>query len=211
MKDQKDELKEKVKELRDQGLSFREIAKSLGRSVSYVHGLYKASETHSEEGKPPKQSEANKQDLALATLNPGGRPLLEKVIGNLAWWQEAVQRIGFETVLTVFAYRRIADPEAELQKFRTADDFVRWVREYLGALFQAQDCADKLMELDKKYKAQFTANAILEIEIDKLKEQLDKTATILNYALQYVPKDVLQRLLMVQTLLNLPEQMSQGK
>ncbi|MGC9209557.1 MAG: hypothetical protein ACP5GH_06960, partial [Nitrososphaeria archaeon] len=83
--------------------------------------------------------------------------------------------------------------------------------EYLGALFKAQECADRLMQLDRKYKAQFTANAVLEIERDRLKEQLDKVTTILNYALQYVPKDVLQRLLMAQTILSLPEQLRQSK
>ncbi len=202
-----DEILKKIHELKAQGKSIREIAKELGISHMSVYNALKNEKVDTAE---TPNAEITKEDIAIATVNPENKPILEKVIKNLAWWQEATQRIGFETVLTVFAYRKINDPEAELQKFKTADDFVKWVREYLGALFQGQELADKLLECEKRYKATYTAQTILEMDRDKLQEALKNMQAVLNFTLQFVPKEALQKLLIAQTLINIPLQQNHG-
>jgi len=88
----------------------------------------------------------------------------------------------------------------ELKSFKTADEFVKFVDEYLTALLQAQANADALIQAERKLKAREVALMVVEEERDRLKQQLDTASAVLQVALQYVPKDKLQNMLMSQVL-----------
>jgi len=83
----------------------REIAQimrvSLGavgrkRAALYPKPVQKEEANHQQEkgatgGEPPVNTEQMmKQDQALVTMVPTNRPLMEAVIKNMSWWQQAV-------------------------------------------------------------------------------------------------------------------------
>jgi len=100
-------------ELVDEGRIYREIARimkvSLGtvgrkRTVLYPGPAQKEEANPQQEkgtngGEPPVDSEQMmKQDQALVTMVPTNRPLMEAVIKNMSWWQQAVQGMGWRAI-----------------------------------------------------------------------------------------------------------------
>jgi len=56
-------------------------------------------EKGADRGEPPVDPEQMmKQDQALVTVVPTSRPLMEAVIKNMSWWQQAVQDIGWRAI-----------------------------------------------------------------------------------------------------------------
>ena len=73
-------------------------------------------------GEPPPvdPEQIMKQDQALVTMVTTSRPLIEAVIKNMSWWQQAVQDIGWRAVfLAVSTAESEEDVNQRLAGFKT--------------------------------------------------------------------------------------------
>ncbi len=215
-----DEMKKNILNDISAGMKYTDIASKYGITRKTVYKIYdeatlqkgkvnQVKEAEPGEGPPEGMQltpegddEISKSDIQLATMPPHGKPILEAVIRNLSWWQEAVQKIGFHAVMITMQARRmnVENIAEELKGFKSADEFVHYVDEYLTALLQSQTNADALIIAERKVKSREVAMFMIENERDKLKSQLDNTMNMLNVAIQYMPRDKLQALLMSQVL-----------
>jgi len=100
-------------------------------------------------GEPPVGSkQMMKQDQALVTVVPTSRPLMETVIRNMSWWQQAVQDIGWRAIfLAVSVAESDKDVKELLAGFKTEEEFVNYISSILSALYDAKKDAKKLLAL----------------------------------------------------------------
>ena len=68
---------------------------------------------------------------------PEGRSLSEIIAKNLAFWQEAIQRIGFEATFLVLNNRKHSPSQAEktLELLNSLEAVIKYIRECPIALF----------------------------------------------------------------------------
>ena len=114
MSSERKEFDEKLfKKLVDEGRTYREIAQIMKVSLGTVErkraALYPRpaqeeeanlqQEEEADRGEPPVDpKQMMKQDKTLVSMVPTSRPLMEAVIKNMSWWQQAVQDIGWRAI-----------------------------------------------------------------------------------------------------------------
>jgi hypothetical protein len=195
------------KKLADEGRSNKEIADIMKISPATVArkraALYDNKEEEEEEEEPgeereesvPDDPEQMKQDQALVTMVPTNRPLIEAVIKNMSWWQQAVQDIGWRAIfLAVSTAESDKDVNQRLAGFKTEQEFVDYISSILSALYDAKKDAEKLLALrDDLRDAQTTAD-LYKIYAGKLEKSNAALQTIVTSLIRALPPNVAQNL-----------------
>jgi len=105
-------------------------------------------EKEAPEEPPADPEEMMKKDQALISMVPTNRPLIEAVIRNMSWWQQAVQDIGWRAIfLAVSTAESDKDVNQRLAGFKTEQEFVDYISSILSALYDAKKDAKKLLAL----------------------------------------------------------------
>ena len=120
---------------------------------------------------------------------PTNRPLIEAVIKNMAWWQQAVQDIGWRAIfLAVSVAESDKDVNQRLAGFKTEQEFVDYISSILSALYDAKKDAEKLLSLKEDLRdAQTTAN-LYEIYSKKLEKKISMLKTIVTMLIRALPR-----------------------
>ena len=136
-----------------------------------------------------------KQDQALATVVPTNRPLMEAVIKNMSWWQQAAQDIGWRAILlAVSTAESDEDVNERLAGFKTEEEFVDYISSILSALYDAKKDAKKLLALrDDLRDAQTTAD-LYKIYANKLEKSNAALHTIFTTLIRALPPNAAQNL-----------------
>jgi len=126
---------------------------------------------------------------------PTNRPLIEAVIKNMAWWQQAVQDIGWRAIfLAVSVAESDKDVNQRLAGFKTEQEFVDYISSILSALYDAKKDAEKLLSLKEDLRdAQTTAN-LYEIYSKKLEKKISMLKTIVTTLIRALPQNAAQNL-----------------
>ena len=107
---------------------------------------------------PADPEEMMKQDKALVSMVPTNRPLIEAVIRNMSWWQQAVQDIGWRAIfLAVSTAESDKDVNQRLAGFKTEQEFVDYISSILSALYDAKKDAEKLLAVRDELRDAQTA------------------------------------------------------
>ena len=197
-------------ELVDEGRTYREIARimkvSLGtvgrkRTVLYPGPAQKEEANPQQEkgtngGEPPVDSEQMmKQDQALVTMVPTNRPLMEAVIKNMSWWQQAVQDIGWRaTFLAVSTAESDKDVNQRLAGFKTEQEFVDYISSIPSALYYAKKDAEKLLALRDDLRLTQAELNLYKIYTGKLEKSVNSLQTIVTSLMRALPANVAQNL-----------------
>ncbi|MFP3220661.1 MAG: hypothetical protein RXR41_05975 [Candidatus Marsarchaeota archaeon] len=195
----------------DEGRTNREIAQIMNVSLGTVGrkraALYprpvKKEEANLQQEKganggepPPVDSEQmTKQDQALVTMVPTNRPLMEAVIKNMSWWQQAVQDIGSRAIfLAISTAESDKDVNQRLAGFKTEQEFVDYISSILSALYDAKKDAQKLLALKEDLRdAQVTAD-LYKIYASKLEKSNAALQTMVTTLISALPPDVARKL-----------------
>jgi len=205
------EFDEKLfKKLVDEGRTNREIAQimkvSLGtvgrkRAALYPRPVQEEEANLQQEkgangGEPPVEPEQMmKQDQALVTMVPTNRPLMEAVIKNMSWWQQAVQDIGWRAIfLAVSTAESDEDVNQRLAGFKTEQEFVDYISSVLSALYDAKKDAQKLLALKEDLRLTEAELDLYKIYADKLEERNNELLTIVTTLIRALPPDAAQNL-----------------
>jgi len=212
MSSEKKELDEKpFEELVGEGRTNREIAQimrvSLGtvgrkRAALYPRPVQKEEANLQQEkgangGEPPPADpeQMTKQDQALVTMVPTNRPLIEAVIKNMSWWQQAVQDVGWRAIfLAVSTAESDEDVNQRLAGFKTEQEFVDYISSILSALYDAKKDAQKLLALKEDLRLTEAELDLYKIYADKLEERNSALQTIVTSFIRAVPQNVAQNL-----------------
>jgi|ECHhosMinimDraft_1075155.scaffolds.fasta_scaffold00890_2 hypothetical protein len=205
------EFDEKLfKKLVDEGRTNREIAQimkvSLGtvgrkRAALYPRPVQKEEANLQQEkgangGEPPVDTEQMmKQDQALVTMVPTSRPLIEAVIKNMSWWQQAVQDIGWRAIfLAVSTAESDKDVNQRLAGFKSEQEFVDYISSILSALYDAKKDAEKLLALREDLRDAQTTADLYKIYASKLEKSVNALQTIVTALISALPPNVAQKL-----------------
>jgi len=144
---------------------------------------------------PVDPEEMMKQDKALVSMVPTNRPLIEAVIRNMSWWQQAVQDIGWRAIfLAVSTAESDKDVNQRLAGFKTEQEFVDYISSILSALYDAKKDAEKLLALREDLQdAQVTAD-LYKIYAGKLEKSVDALQTIVTSLISALPPETAQKL-----------------
>jgi len=202
--------KKLFKKLVDEGRTHREIAQimrvSLGtvgrkRAALYPGPVQEEEANLQQEkgangGEPPVDPEQMmKQDQLLATVVPTNRPLMEAVIKNMSWWQQAVQDIGWRAIfLAVSVAESDEDVNERLAGFKTEQEFVDYISSVLSALYDAKKDAQKLLALKEDLRLTEAELDLYKIYADKLQERNNALLTIVTPLIRALPPNVAQNL-----------------
>jgi len=147
-------------------------------------------------GEPPVDSEQMmKQDQALVTMVPTNRPLMEAVIKNMSWWQQAVQDIGWRAIfLAVSTAESDEDVNQRLAGFKTEEEFVNYISSILSALYDAKKDAEKLLTLKEDLRDAQTTADLYEIYASKLEKSVDALQTLVTSLISALPPNIAQKL-----------------
>jgi len=211
MSSEKKEFDEKpFEKLVDEGRTNREIAQIMRVSLGTV-GRKKAmlypkpvqeeeANLQQEKGangsEPPVEPEQmTKQDQALVTVVPTSRPLMEAVIKNMSWWQQAVQDIGWRAIfLAVSVAESDKDVNQRPAGFKTEEDFVDYISSILSALYDAKKDAQKLLALKEDLQDAQTTADLYEIYSKKLEKKISMLETIVTSLTSALPPEAAQNL-----------------
>jgi len=144
---------------------------------------------------PVDPEEMMKQDKTLVSMVPTNRPLIEAVIRNMSWWQQAVQDIGWRAIfLAVSTAESDKDVNQRLAGFKTEQEFVDYISSILSALYDAKKDAEKLLALREDLQdAQVTAD-LYKIYAGKLEKSVDALQTIVTSLISALPPETAQKL-----------------
>jgi len=147
-------------------------------------------------GKPPIEPEQmTKQDQALVTVVPTNRPLMEAVIKNMSWWQQAVQDIGWRAIfLAVSVAESDEDVNQRLAGFKTEQEFVDYISSILSSLYDAKKDAQKLLALKEDLQDAQVTTDIYKIYASKLEKSVDALQTIVTSLISALPTNIAQNL-----------------
>ena len=147
-------------------------------------------EKRADRGEPPVDPEQMmKQDQALATVIPTNRPLMEAVIKNMSWWQQAVQDIGWRAIfLAVSTAESDEDVNQRLAGFKTEEEFVDYISSILSALYDAKKDAQKLLALKDDLRDAQTAADLYKIYASKLEKSNSALQTIVTSLIGALPR-----------------------
>jgi len=153
------------------------------------------SEEEVAEEPPVDPEEMMKQDKTLVSMVPTNRPLIEAVIRNMSWWQQAVQDIGWRAIfLAVSTAESDKDVNQRLAGFKTEQEFVDYISSILSALYDAKKDAEKLLSLKEDLQdAQVTAD-LYKIYAGKLEKSVDALQTIVTSLISALPPETAQKL-----------------
>jgi len=201
----------------DEGKLDKEIAKIMKLSITTVRRkraeLYQpAPQEEEEEEESPQTSgsdeaeevaeeppvdpeEMMKQDKTLVSMVPTNRPLIEAVIKNMSWWQQAVQDVGWRAIfLAVSTAESDKDVNQRLAGFKTEQEFVDYISSILSALYDAKKDAEKLLALREDLQdAQVTAD-LYKIYAGKLEKSNAALQTIVTSLISALPPNTAQKL-----------------
>jgi len=212
MSSEKKELDEKpFEELVGEGRTNREIAQimrvslgTVGRksAAPYPRPVQKEEANHQQEkwangGEPPPVDSEHmmKQDQALVTMVPTNRPLMEAVIKNMSWWQQAVQDVGWRAIfLAVSTAESDEDVNQRLAGFKTEQEFVDYISSILSALYDAKKDAQKLLALKEDLRLTEAELDLYKIHAKKLEKRNSALQTIVTSLIRAVPQNVAQNL-----------------
>jgi len=211
MSSEKKEFDEKLFEkLVGEGRTHREIAAimkvSLGtvgckRAALYPRPTREEEANHQQEkgtngGEPPvDRKQMMKQDQALDTMVPTNRPLMEAVIKNMSWWQQAVQDIGWRAIfLAVSVAESDEDVNQRLAGFKTEEEFVDYISSVLSALYDAKKDAQKLLALKDDLRDAQTAADLYKIYARKLEKSNSALQTLVTSLIRALLANVAQNL-----------------
>jgi len=136
-----------------------------------------------------------KQDQALVTMVPTNRPLMEAVIKNMSWWQQAVQDIGWRAIfLAVSTAESDEDVNQRLAGFKTEEEFVNYISSILSALYDAKKDAEKLLTLKEDLRDAQTTADLYEIYASKLEKSVDALQTLVTSLISALPPNIAQKL-----------------
>jgi len=215
----KKEIDEKLfKKLVDEGKLDAEIARIMNLSVATVARkraeLYPQPVPHEDEEEENHQSEDEgfkedgaqeeppvnpeemmKKDQALVSMVPTNRPLIEAVIRNMSWWQQAVQDIGWRAIfLAVSTAESDKDVNQRLAGFKTEQEFVDYISSILSALYDAKKDAEKLLSLREDLRLTEAELDLYKIYADKLKKSVNSLQTIVTSLISTLPQETAQKL-----------------
>ena len=206
------EFDEKLfKKLVDEGRTNREIAQimkvSLGtvgrkRAALYPRPVQKEEANLQQEkgangGEPPPvdAEQMMKQDQALVTMVPTSRPLMEAVIKNISWWQQAVQDIGWRAIfLAVSTAESDEDVNQRLAGFKTEQEFVDYISSVLSALYDAKKDAEKLLALRDDLRLTQAELDLYKIYTGKLEKTVNALQTVITSLIRDLPPNIAQNL-----------------
>jgi len=211
MSSEKKEFDEKLfKKLVDEGRTNKEIAHimkvSLGtvgrkRAALYPRPVQKEEANLQQEkgpngGEPPVDSEhMMKQDQALVTVVPTNRPLMEAVIKNMSWWQQAVQDIGWRAIfLAVSVAESDEDVNERLAGFKTEEEFVDYISSILSSLYDAKKDAKKLLALRDDLRLTEAELDLYKIYTGKLEKTVNALQTVVTSLISALPPDLARKL-----------------
>jgi len=217
----KKEFDEKLfKKLVDEGKLDAEIARIMNLSVATVGRkraeLYpkpapQEEEEEEEEENPEDENEGEgeevaeeppvdpeemmKKDQALVSMVPTNRPLIEAVIRNMSWWQQAVQDIGWRAIfLAVSTAESDKDVNQRLAGFKTEQEFVDYISSILSALYDAKKDAEKLLALRDDLRLTEAELDLYKIYAGKLKKSIDALQTLVTSLISTLPQETAQKL-----------------
>jgi len=171
------------------------------RAALYPRPVKKEEANHQQEkgangGEPPVDPEQMmKQDQALVTMVPTNRPLMEAVIKNMSWWQQAIQDIGWRAIfLAVSTAESDKDVNQRLAGFKSEQEFVDYISSILSALYDAKKDAEKFLALKEDLQdAQVTAD-LYKIYASKLEKSVNSLQTIVTTLIRALPQNVARKL-----------------
>jgi len=139
--------------------------------------------------------EMMKKDQALVSMVPTNRPLIEAVIRNMSWWQQAVQDIGWRAIfLAVSTAESEKDVNQRLAGFKTEQEFVDYISSILSALYDAKKDAEKLLALKEDLQDAQTTADLYKIYASKLEKSVDALQTIVTSLISALPPETAQKL-----------------
>ena len=144
---------------------------------------------------PVDPEEMMKQDKALVSMVPTNRPLIEAVIRNMSWWQQAVQDIGWRAIfLAVSTAESEKDVNQRLAGFKTEQEFVDYISSILSALYDAKKDAEKLLSLRDDLRLTEAELDLYKIYAGKLKKSIDALQTLVTSLISTLPQETAQKL-----------------
>jgi len=136
-----------------------------------------------------------KQDQALVTMVPTSRPLMEAVIKNMSWWQQAVQDIGWRAIfLAVSTAESEKDVNERLAGFKTEHEFVDYISSVLSALYDAKKDAEKLLALRGDLRLTQAELDLYKIYTGKLEKSVNALQTVITSLIRDLPPNIAQNL-----------------
>ena len=114
-------------------------------------------ELKAERGVEGKESSKKESNLQLAFIRKdAGFPILKSVVENAVWYQDAMNEIGFTTLLIALQVGKM-DPKnvaREIESFRDEREgkkrFIQLINKRLQALLEAHENADRITELERE-------------------------------------------------------------
>jgi len=144
---------------------------------------------------PVDPEEMMKKDQALVSMVPTNRPLIEAVIRNMSWWQQAVQDIGWRAIfLAVSTAESDKDVNQRLAGFKTEQEFVDYISSILSALYDAKKDAEKLLSLRDDLRLTEAELDLYKIYAGKLKKSIDALQTLVTSLISALPQETAQKL-----------------
>jgi len=148
-----------------------------------------------QEEPPVDPEEMMKQDKTLVSMVPTNRPLIEAVIRNMSWWQQAVQDIGWRAIfLAVSTAESDKDVNQRLAGFKTEQEFVDYISSILSALYDAKKDAEKLLSLRDDLRLTEAELDLYKIYTGKLKKSIDALQTLVTSLISTLPQETAQKL-----------------
>ncbi len=159
-------------------------------------------EIHKMEGglSAPRMAEVKKQyDKAFAAQ-------VMQIAKRQEWLTEIIEELGISTLFMILQIAKIAPARwyEEIEKYKEDPKaFLKFADQYLVALFEAKEDAEKYIELREKYAYCIAKEVYYEHEIIDYKKLVQELYTELNAAISLLSKSGLQRFLLWLALRNM--------
>jgi hypothetical protein len=133
------------------------------------------------------------------TLDHAYSELISQLTEKTSWFNQTLTEIGFYSTLLAFQAARIPPgkiPE-QIEKFRDAEEFTKYVKNQLASLMIAVQNSERLLELEDEKRDLEAENQLLESLLQTSLETVNKLSTLLKMAMALMTPEQLKQFLIV--------------
>ena len=184
------------------GYHIREFLAKWEAQQSAMQGREEQEEEILEPAQPATQKRYPYQRLRVQiarTLDHAYSELISQLTEKTSWFNQTLTEIGFYSTLLAFQAARIPPgkiPE-QIEKFRDAEEFTKYVKNQLASLMIAVQNSERLLELEDEKRDLEAENQLLESLLQTSLETVNKLSTLLKMSMALMTPEQLKQFLIV--------------
>ena len=130
----------------------------------------------------------------LEALDKSHAEIVRRVTERVSWFADVLDEIGFYATIIAMQYAKVKPDELydRVVEFKDPEEFSKFVKDQLNALFQAKEDARALMELRNKLNAMDIKLCLIQEAYDHVVRQKDELARMVQDMISLMCEDCLR-------------------